>query len=220
MEGYVKSWRKAEDSAAFQDETVWKVWSWLLWRANWKDSQMLDGTIVRRGELVIGQQKTAEKLRLTRRRLRTALDKLQKCQNVTIKSTKQGTHITICNYDTYQDEPRASDQASDQRATNERPTSDQRATTYEEGKKIKKGKKKEETPLNPPRGKFRPPTFDEVFEYCQERGNDIAASKFIDHFEQVGWVTSRNVKIVDWKACVRTWEHNGDASTKKARPRI
>ena len=54
---------------------------------------------------------------------------------------------------------------------------------------------------------FKPPTVDEVKEYCLERGNNIDPETFIDFYESKGWMVGKN-KMKDWKAAVRTWEKN------------
>jgi hypothetical protein len=53
--------------------------------------------------------------------------------------------------------------------------------------------------------RFVPPTLDQVKEYCEERGNNVDAERFIDFYESKGWMVGKN-KMKDWKACVRTWE--------------
>lgn len=54
---------------------------------------------------------------------------------------------------------------------------------------------------------FRPPTFEEVSAYCQERNNGIDPEQFIDFYQSKGWLVGKT-KMKDWKACVRTWERN------------
>lgn len=54
---------------------------------------------------------------------------------------------------------------------------------------------------------FKAPTLEEVKAYCVERKNGINAQEFIDHYSANGWVRGKT-KIKDWRACVRTWEHN------------
>jgi predicted phage replisome organizer len=49
--------------------------------------------------------------------------------------------------------------------------------------------------------RFRPPTVEQVAEYCRERKNGIDPNRFVDYYTARGWA-----KIKDWKACVRTWE--------------
>ena len=59
----------------------------------------------------------------------------------------------------------------------------------------------------PDRGakKFRPPTYDEVRDYCLERKNNVDPEKFIDFYQSKGWMVGKS-KMKDWKASVRTWE--------------
>lgn len=56
--------------------------------------------------------------------------------------------------------------------------------------------------------RFVPPTLDEVKEYCRERGNNVDAEMFIDHYTANGWLVGGKSKMKDWKASVRTWERN------------
>lgn len=56
--------------------------------------------------------------------------------------------------------------------------------------------------------RFRPPTINEVTEYCKERNNNINPEKFINYYESNGWQVGRG-KMKDWKAAVRSWENNG-----------
>lgn len=55
--------------------------------------------------------------------------------------------------------------------------------------------------------KFQKPSVEDVRAYCQERANNIDPERFVDHYDTNGWVQGTTRKpIVDWKACVRTWE--------------
>lgn len=60
-----------------------------------------------------------------------------------------------------------------------------------------------------PRSVFKPPTLDEVKEYCWERNNGIDAQSFIDFYSSKGWMIGKN-KMKDWKAAVRTWEQRNN----------
>lgn len=71
---------------------------------------------------------------------------------------------------------------------------------YKEKNKKEKTEKKSK--------KFIPPTLEQVRAYCQERKNNIDPEQFLDHYESVGWVKSSGSKVVNWQACVRTWEKN------------
>lgn len=63
-------------------------------------------------------------------------------------------------------------------------------------------------------GRFTPPTFSEVSDYCNERKNRINPQSFIDYYATSGWTRGKN-KIKDWKACIRTWEQRENESPKK-----
>jgi len=57
------------------------------------------------------------------------------------------------------------------------------------------------------KAKFIPPTLDEVKAYCRERKNDVDPEKLFYHYKANGWVQGNQGKpVVDWKACVITWE--------------
>lgn len=60
-----------------------------------------------------------------------------------------------------------------------------------------------------PRNVFKPPTLEEVKEYCWERNNGIDAQQFIDFYSSKGWMIGKN-KMKDWKAAVRTWEQRNN----------
>lgn len=68
--------------------------------------------------------------------------------------------------------------------------------------------KRKPKPKKSPTKKFKPPTVEEVFNYCKERCNNINANQFVNHYTTNGWVQGKGKPIVSWKACVRTWEEN------------
>jgi hypothetical protein len=55
---------------------------------------------------------------------------------------------------------------------------------------------------------FKPPTIEQVREYCKERKNGIDAETFIAYYETRGWYLSKGVKMKSWKDAVITWEKN------------
>lgn len=68
---------------------------------------------------------------------------------------------------------------------------------------IEKEKEYECTPQTPQR--FTPPSVSDVREYCLERGNNVDPQTFVDFYAGKNWMVGKT-KMVDWKACVRTWE--------------
>ena len=63
------------------------------------------------------------------------------------------------------------------------------------------------------KGRFTPPTLEEVNNYCLERKNNVDPQAFIDFYSSKGWMIGKN-KMKDWKACVRTWERNNVKTSK------
>lgn len=62
---------------------------------------------------------------------------------------------------------------------------------------------------NSPRKKvFQKPTLSEVEAYCKERGNNIDAQAWFDYYDSVDWFIGNKKRMSDWKASIRTWEHN------------
>ena len=64
---------------------------------------------------------------------------------------------------------------------------------------------------------FKPPTIEEVQAYCRERGNNVDAERWHNHYSSNGWMVGKT-KMVDWKAAVRTWERNGYDKDRRPSP--
>ena len=54
------------------------------------------------------------------------------------------------------------------------------------------------------KGRFTPPTLDEVIEQCNKTGANIDPQGFIDFYESKGWMIGKN-KMKCYKAAIRTW---------------
>ena len=67
--------------------------------------------------------------------------------------------------------------------------------------------------------RFKPPTVQEVQDYCNERQNGIQAYTFVNFYQSKGWKVG-NQPMKDWKAAIRTWEQknkqNGNTNTKQS----
>ena len=55
------------------------------------------------------------------------------------------------------------------------------------------------------KGRFAPPSIDEVSKYCKERKNRVSPQAFLDFYQSKDWMIGKN-KMKDWRAAVRTWE--------------
>ncbi len=61
------------------------------------------------------------------------------------------------------------------------------------------------------KGRFTPPTLDEVKNYCSEQGYSINPEQFINYYEANGWMVGKN-KMKDWRAAVRNWVSRDSSS--------
>lgn len=52
---------------------------------------------------------------------------------------------------------------------------------------------------------FKPPSLEEVQEYCKSRQSSVNAERFMDYYTANGWKVGKN-SMKDWKAAVRNWE--------------
>lgn len=68
------------------------------------------------------------------------------------------------------------------------------------------------------RGRFTPPSLQEVESYCAERSNGINAGAFVDFYQSKNWMVGKN-KMKDWMAAVRTWEKRGNGNETNQRTR-
>jgi hypothetical protein len=56
------------------------------------------------------------------------------------------------------------------------------------------------------KGRFIPPTLEEVKDYCRERNSVIDPETFFEKGNTNGWVDKNGNKYKDWRAVIRYWE--------------
>lgn len=91
-------------------------------------------------------------------------------------------------------------------------TCDTSVTKCHESKNKSKSKSIE---LDKKRGRFTPPSHEEVAEYVAENGYQVDAGAFIDFYQMKDWMVGKN-KMKDWKAAVRNW-HRRDTEKKPSK---
>lgn len=106
--------------------------------------------------------------------------------------------------------------------TNEKQNENKAETKAEQNRKEKEKEKERdeekerereverENDSSPPKApvaarRFTPPTVGEVAAYCQERGSNVDAQRFVDFYASKGWKVG-NAGMKDWHAAVRNWE--------------
>lgn len=207
-EGFIKLYRKMLEWGWYDDGPTKDVFIHLLLIASYED-KAYRGIALERGQVVATVAEISKQTGLSRQQIRTAIAKLISTSEVTTSKEGKYTVFTVKNYADYQ----ASNQNSNQQATNEQPLSNHFSNT-------KKVRSKEYTPYNPPQGeerepkakRFVPPTPAEVNDYCRERNNGIDGSEFCDFYASKGWKVGKN-PMKDWKAAVRTWERSRKQNT-------
>lgn len=179
-----------------------QLFLYLLVNANTED-RYWQGTLIKRGQIVVTIPSLAEVLNSTIQKVRTNLKQLSTSLEINRQVTNKYTIVTICNYDSY-----IGVKTDNQQATNRQPTDNQQATKKENISPTPPIKEKIITPSlsggQKESSRFQPPTISEVQNYILENGYTISASRFIDFYQSKNWYVGKN-KMKDWKAAVRNW---------------
>ena len=129
MEGWISLHRKILENPILNRSRVYsnfEAWIWLLLKANHKDNKFMLGSElikVKKGSMITSQKKLCRQFRWGNSKLRSFLKVLQKDKMILLKTNTQSTHITICNYDTYQE-----NQIADKLQTNRKQTANKLRT--------------------------------------------------------------------------------------------
>lgn len=207
--GWINLHRCIQEHWIWQDAHRFKWWVDLLLRANHKDTKVLiDGRLVecKKGQFVTSLYTLSSEWNVSRDVVRNFLTLLEKDSMIERKATTKYTQITICNWDSYQDAPTTEPLQNHYKTTTEPLQShpinniDNISTSRNILSNKREGGKKTQV-------KFTPPTLEEVTAYCKERGNDVNAEKWFNHYTTVGWMVGKN-KMKDWRAAVRKWENS------------
>jgi hypothetical protein len=133
--GYVKVWRKIEDSGLIQLPNTLALFMYLLLNATHKDRKMgtpIGVITLKRGQFMSGRIELAARLKQTEQQIRTSLDRLKILEIITIESTSKFSVYTIENYPLYQDDITPNNQQGNQQTTSEQPAGNQQVTTKQE----------------------------------------------------------------------------------------
>lgn len=211
--GYYIKARKIQNSPVHkQPPHVREIWDYLLREANHRDNKY-GKYEVKRGQLFRTYSEIREDLSwfvgwrkqmYSENQTKKAMKALREERMIATQKAPGGVLITVLNYEYYQDPKNyESTTESTTESTWKEPLKNQCGTTNNKNDKKEKNEKNEKK-YN---GKFRPPTVDEVREYCQQRNNGIDAQYWVDSYTAKGWVVGTNkTPMKDWKAAIRTWE--------------
>jgi len=131
--GWIKLHRSILDWEWYDDMNATRLFLHCLFKANHADKNYR-GTVVKRGTFLTGRDLLATETGLSVQQIRTSLSKLKSTNEVTIKSSRQGTVVEVVNYDKFQD--------ATSKPTAEQPTSNQQVTSNKNEKNEKNEKNK------------------------------------------------------------------------------
>ena len=170
MQGWIKIHRKLLEWEWYDEPNTFRLFMHLLLKANHKD-RSYRGQTVKAGTLLTGQEVLAEQLGLSRMQIRTALSNLKSTNEITIKSSRQGSVIQLVKYLDYQ--------VVTNGITTEQPDDNQAITSNKNVKK-EKNEKKEYIP-----------TYEEFFIHAKSKIDNISPKAVKLKYES--WIEN------DWK---------------------
>jgi len=141
--GWIKLHRDFTKFEWYQDANTMRLFLHLLITANHKKAKW-QGNVIDRGQLITSREHLSKELGLTVQVVRTSLSKLEKTENVTIKTTNRFTLLSICNYDTYQSVEQPTNQRVNQQLTIKQPTDNQQLTINKKNKEEEEDKEEAE----------------------------------------------------------------------------
>lgn len=195
--------------------TSWEWWTncitrglflYMIINANWNDGYF-QGQLVRRGQFITSYNKLAEENGLNRKTVMSHIKRLVSTGEITVKSTKRWTTVTVVNYAKYQDLAKI-DGPQDGLPDGPLDGPQDGLNITINNKKNKKTRKRESNT----------PTIEEVAAYCSERQNGIDPNRFTNYYEARGWLLGNGVPMKDWKATIRSWEKRQDNNRKEKVP--
>lgn len=137
---YINVYRSLLSWRWYKNVNVTKVFLHCLLKANYKNKTWEDIEI-KQGEFITSSEHLADETGLTRQKVRTALKKLEKTGELTIKPTKRYTRIIVNNFSSYQNGEMLTNQQTNQQLTNKQPTGNQQVTTTNKDNKDNKDNK-------------------------------------------------------------------------------
>lgn len=198
-QGYIKLHRQITEWEWYKNIPVKILFLHCLLRANHADKKW-QGILIKKGSFITSLDNLAFETGLTKRQVRTALDKLKMTHELTHQTTHQYSIIIINNWDKFQ----IDDTPLDTQATCKRHTNDTQATLNNNDKNDNNEKKYINNKEN--FSNFEKPTKEEIKKYAnQQLGKSINnVDEFISWYDAQGWLDNNGFPI-NWKQKVQSW---------------
>ncbi len=101
MSGFITLHRKLLDWEWYSDINTKTIFIHCLLKANWEDKNW-QGNEIKRGSFITSIKSLANETKLSNQNVRTALSKLERTNEILIKSTNKFTLVTVIKYNDYQ----------------------------------------------------------------------------------------------------------------------
>jgi hypothetical protein len=187
------------DNGLWQDKPFAKGQAWidLLMSASHKAHSFWVRDIeikVGVGQVAMSEITMSKNWGWSRNKVRRFLSYLENAGKIEQQKNNVTTLITIVNWKSYQ---QTKQQTIQQKDSNETPN-DTQSKNEEELNNEKKETK----------GRFAPPSIEEVGEYANHLNYDIDPEEFWHHHNQNGWKLKGGRMMVSWQSAVVTWNKN------------
>lgn len=211
MSGWIKIHRSIKDHWLYTEKRVFsrfEAWNDILLTVNYSDAQtLIKGKLynVKRGESILSLDSWAKRWGWEKSSVRRFLKLLENESMVVLDSDNVTTRLTVCKYESYQDERNA----DETRKKLKRNSNEIQTTPIKEEKEEQEEKRRV----------FIKPTTQEVQEYMKEIEYNGDAEHFINYYQSKGWVVGKS-KMIDWKSAVQTWKRNDKTFSNKSEQQI
>ena len=133
---YIKLFHQMLEWGWYGDTNTFRVFMHILLRANYQESEYL-GHKIGAGECVFGYNAWSEKLGLSVRQIRTAIEHLKSTNEIRVRATNRFSIITVVKWEFWQIEEGMTDKQTTRQATSKRQANDKQATTSKDSKNNK-----------------------------------------------------------------------------------
>jgi hypothetical protein len=134
MSGWVKTHRDILESGVWRDAKAYRVFSWLLLNANYKERTLLNGLTLKSGQLCTSRERIAAGCFMPKSTVNLVLRRLANGHCIVIKPNSRGTVIDIINWGKYQQDEDTTCPPTVRKLSADCPP----AVTEEEGKKVRR----------------------------------------------------------------------------------
>ena len=217
MSGFILLYRQSIDSEVFQDPHLWHLFSWCLFKANYKD-KVFKGTLIPRGSFVSGRFVGSEQLGIPPMTWYKRMKRLEQTGCISIKGNSKFSVVTIVKYELYQSgdgEGNNKGTAKEQQRNSKGTTKEQQRNTRvtkEQGNKETKKQKRE-------RNGFIAPDLETVKKQCEAKGYPMEEGEaFYCFYESKGWMVGKN-KMVKWTQALAGWMSRNKRQAAKSLPK-